>query len=73
MAKLNIQPNPRVHQIFDDLDQYKEFCVDYGYIFNEASLYDTKNYIYRAFTKKVSGKEVKNMWIEDSSENTKHM
>jgi hypothetical protein len=66
MAKLNIQPNARVHQIFDDLDQYREFCVEYGYIFDEATLYDTKNYIYRTFTKKLAGKEVKNMWDEDT-------
>lgn len=66
MAKVNHQSNPRVHQIFDDLDQYREFCVEYGYIFDESTLYDMKNHIYRTFTKKLAGKEVKNMWDEDT-------
>jgi hypothetical protein len=65
MAKPEFKSNPRVHQIFDDLEQYLEFCVEYGFIFNEATLYDTKNYVYRAFTKKLAGKVVKNMWDED--------
>lgn len=65
MARPEIKVNPRVHQILDDLDQYREFCIEYGYIFDEATLYDTKNYVYRIFTKKLAGKEVKNMWDED--------
>jgi len=65
MAKPEFKSNPRVHQIFDDLEQYLEFCVEYGFIFNEATLYDTKNYVYRTFTKKLAGKVVKNMWDED--------
>jgi hypothetical protein len=26
-------------KIFDDLDNYRNFCREYGYIFNEAHLY----------------------------------
>jgi hypothetical protein len=26
-------------KIFDDLDNYRKFCVEYGYVFNEAHLY----------------------------------
>jgi hypothetical protein len=65
MAKPEFKSNSRVHQIFDDLEQYLEFCVEYGYVFNEATLYDTKNYVYRVFSKKITGKVVKNMWDED--------
>lgn len=65
MAKPNIQSNPRVHQIFDDLDEYRKFCVYYGYRFDESTLYDMRNYVYRLHTKKLAGKEVKNMWDED--------
>jgi hypothetical protein len=71
MAKLNFQPNPRVRQIFDDMDQYREFCVEYGYVFDEAALYDMKNYVYRNFSKKLGGKEVKNMWDADKVDSTK--
>ena len=65
MAKIKFQPNPRVHAIFDDLDKYREFCVDYGFKFDEVDLYSTKSYIFRQFTKHLSGKPVKNMWDAD--------
>ena len=26
-------------KIFDDLDNYRKFCVEYGHVFNEAHLY----------------------------------
>lgn len=29
---------PEVTRIFDELDRYREFCVDFGYVFNEAHL-----------------------------------
>jgi hypothetical protein len=29
---------PEVNRIFDELDQYRQFCVDYGFPFNEAHL-----------------------------------
>jgi len=55
----------QVKQIFDDLDNYRNFCRDYGYRFNEADLYNTKNYIFRQFQKFVAGKPVKNQWELD--------
>jgi hypothetical protein len=57
----------RVKQIFDDLDNYRNFCRDHGYRFNEADLYNQKNYIYRQFQKFISGKPVKNQWEIDLS------
>ena len=65
MSKVNIQSNPKVQQIFEDLEKYKNFCVDYGYTFDEATLYDMRNYAYRMHSKQLQGKEVKNMWLED--------
>jgi hypothetical protein len=38
MAKITFRPNPRVTEIFNDLEQYEEFCKDYGYRYNEADL-----------------------------------
>lgn len=52
-------------QIFDDLDNYRNFCRDHGYRFNEADLYNTKNFIFRQFQKFVAGKPVKNQWELD--------
>lgn len=64
MAKANIQHNPKVVQIFEDLEKYREFCVDFGYKYDEASLYDMRNYVFRQFQKFTTGKAVKNNWDE---------
>jgi hypothetical protein len=66
MAKINFQSNPRVHQIFDDLSQYLEFCRNYGYRYDEKELYDNKSYSYRQFSKYLQNKEVKNNWLIDA-------
>ncbi len=55
----------QISQIFNDLDKYRNFCRDFGYRFNEADLYNQKNYIYRQFQKFIAGKPVKNQWELD--------
>ena len=64
MAKPEIKSNPKVNQIFEDLEKYKEFCVDYGYKFDEATLYDMRNYVYRQHNKNLAGKPAKDNWEE---------
>lgn len=64
MAKPQIKHNPKVNQIFEDLENYREFCVDFGYIFNEATLYDMRNFVYRQHTKQLQGKFAKYNWEE---------
>jgi hypothetical protein len=66
MAKAQYQSNPKVTQIFEDLESYKEFCVDFGYKFDEATLYDMRNYVYRQHNKNLAGKPVKDNWGEMS-------
>ena len=66
MAKPTIKLNPKVTQILDDLEQFLEFCRNYGYKFNEADLYNWKSYAYQQFNKLQQGKSVKNMWMQDS-------
>lgn len=66
MKKYNFQPNPKVHQIFDDLEKYLEFCVDYGYVYDESHLYDMKQFSYRQHAKQLAGKQPKNNWFGDS-------
>jgi hypothetical protein len=66
MAKITIKPNPKTTQILDDLEQFLEFCRNYGYKFNEADLYNWKSYAYQQFNKLQQGKSVKNMWMQDS-------
>ena len=55
---------PEVTQIFDDLDSYRDFCVTYGYKFDEATLYDMRSYVYRQHNKNLTGKPVKDNWDE---------
>lgn len=66
MAKPNIQTNPRVRQIFNDLELYLEFCRDWGYKYDESQLYDMKSYVYQQFTKYMAGKNFKDQWSEDA-------
>ena len=66
MAKPIFAPNPRVQQIFEDLEKFLEFCQDYGYRYNEADLYNWKSYAYQQFSKFAQGKFAKDMWSQDS-------
>ena len=66
MGKREFRPNPRALAIMDDLDLFRNFCVDYGYRYNEADLYNFKAYAWQQYNKFVQGKNVKNMWEEDA-------
>jgi hypothetical protein len=66
MAKPIIKHNPKVVEIFDALDNLREFCQDYGYRFNESDLYNFKSYAWQQFNKYSQGKNAKNMWDEDT-------
>jgi len=66
MAKIAIKSNPRVTEIFEDLDHYRDFCVDYGYRYNEADLYNFRSYAWQQYAKYSSNKNAKNMWWEDA-------
>jgi hypothetical protein len=66
MSKPVIKQNARVQQILEDLDNFREFVVDYGYRFNEADLYNFKSYAWQQYSKYTSGKTAKDMWSEDA-------
>lgn len=66
MSKVQLQPNPAINQIFEDLEKYKEFCVDFGYRFDESTLYDMRNYAYQQFNKFLSHKNFKDQWADDA-------
>jgi hypothetical protein len=66
MAKVIIKHNPRTEQTWEDLDNYREFCVDHGYKFNESDLYNFRSYAFQQFNKHSQGKPAKNMWDEDT-------
>jgi hypothetical protein len=66
MGKPIIKPNARANQILDDLEQFLDFCRDYGYRYNEADLYNFKSYAYQQYNKFANGKNAKDMWIQDN-------
>ena len=66
MGKREFRPNPRALAIMEDLDLFREFCVDYGYRYNEADLYNFNAYAWQQYYKFTQGKNAKNMWEEDT-------
>ena len=66
MAKQTFQSTPRVQQIFDDLEKYHNFCVEYGYKFDESTLYDMRNYAYQQFSKFMGNKNFRDQWADDA-------
>lgn len=55
----------KIKQIFNDLENYLDFCKDFGYKYDEADLYNNRSYVFRQFTKFVAGKDVRDMWAID--------
>jgi hypothetical protein len=50
-----------VTTIFDDLDKYREFCVEYGYPFDERHLYNEKT-PWGEYARVQRGKYPRNNW-----------
>lgn len=66
MAKPTFKPNPRMTEIFNDLERFLEFCQEYGYRYNEGDLYNFRSYAWQQYSKYSQGKNAKNMWWEDA-------
>jgi hypothetical protein len=54
------------HRLFNDLDLYREFCVEYGYNFDPTAMNNMKNYSFQQFSKYAAGKNFKDQWAEDA-------
>lgn len=65
MAKPTFKSNPRVNEIFNDLEKFLAFCQDFGYRYNESDLYNFKSYAWQQYNKFSQGKNAKDMWVED--------
>jgi len=61
---------PEVTNIFDDLDLYKNFCINYGYVFDESHLYNERNSSYSEYLKYVRGREPWDHWRTPKRERT---
>ena len=57
---------PLVDKIFDDLEKYQKFCVEFGHNFNPKNIYQENNSIYKDFVKHSKGRETRNRWTEDA-------
>ena len=55
---------PEINKIFDDLDAYRAFCVEFGYLFDEKYLYDPKTN-WGQYERYKRGNRVVNNWKED--------
>ena len=66
MGKPQHRANPRALAVMEDLSKFLDFCVDYGYRYNENDLYNFKSYAWQQYNKFSQGKNAKNMWDEDS-------
>ena len=66
MAKTTFTSNPKVRQIQNDLELYLEFCVDYGYKFDESTLGDMRSYPFQQFSKYMSSRNFKDQWAADA-------
>ena len=69
MSRNEKRSNSQLNQIFDDLENYLEFCQDYGYKYDEADLYRQSSFPYRQFCKYVVGKPAKDNWAADARPN----
>ena len=63
MGKQLFKPNPRSRAVWEDLDRYLNFCVDYGYRYDPADLYNNKSYPFQQYRKLEAGKDPKDMWF----------
>lgn len=43
--------NPLVAKVFDDLDEFRDFCRFEGYVFNEADLYKNSSNVWQSFVR----------------------
>jgi len=57
--------NKRTLQLWNELDAYRVFCVDFGYKFEETDLFNMRKYSFQQFNKFRNGKNCKDQWEFD--------
>jgi len=61
---------PEVRDIFEDLEIFQKFCVDYGYVFDESHLYYERKPAYAEYVKYAKGREPWDQWRSPRRERT---
>ena len=64
-VKKYLRMKPEVNRIFDDLDEYRAFCVKQGYIFDESDLYNERS-PYSDMLRSKKGKYPRDNWGYDA-------
>jgi hypothetical protein len=59
--------NRNVNRVFNDLDDYRNFCVTYGYVFDEKDLYKRNNLAYVQYERYRRGDAFIDRWAEDAA------
>lgn len=54
-----------INKVFDDLDVYRSFCVEFGHVFNERDLYNLRSHSFTQYERYRKGQRVTNNWKED--------
>lgn len=62
-----------VSTIFDDLDSYRQFCVQFGRVFNEQALYNQRDNNWRDYLQFKEGNRIRNHWNYDRSQMNKRL
>ena len=58
--------NKKTSKVFDDLEAFQDFCVEYGYSYRTEDLYNNRSHVWRLYNQRfLQGKPVKNMWEID--------
>jgi len=52
----------QVCNIFEDLELFKQFCVDFGYVYDESHLYNERTPAFNEFVKFSKGREPWDQW-----------
>ena len=59
--------------IFEELESYKKFCVQFGWVYNEKDLCNNKSKSWTSYTSFKEGKRVPNNWVKDQKKRrTRH-
>ncbi len=56
-----LRMKPEVKNIFEDLENYQQFCKDYGYVYDERHLYNERT-PYGEYVKMTKGREPWDQW-----------
>ena len=59
--------------IFEELESYKKFCVQFGWVYDEKDLCNNKSRSWTSYASFKEGKRVPNNWVKDQKKRrTRH-